>query len=833
MPSEEATLQKIDLPIQGMSCAACANRIERGLSQVKGVEKASVNFATQKATLHLNPKMVQTRDLTRTIQDLGYHVPTETVTIPIQGMSCASCVDKIQRSLLRQEGVVLAAVNLALESATVEYIPQIVDVQDLARTIQSVGYEPRLPAESSALSILGAGEDRLAREEREQAQTYQRLKRKVLLSGLLTLFIFVIGYPHMLGLPYMLPLSIQTGFWLQCLLATPVQFWAGWQFYRGAWATARHGSSDMNTLIAVGTSAAYVFSLVATFAPGLFAARGMEPTVYYDTSAAIITLILLGRMLEARAKGQTSQAIKRLMKLQARTARVIRNGQEKDIPMIDVMVGDLVIVRPGEKIPVDGQVVEGGSTVDESMVTGESLPVEKHPGDEVIGATLNRTGTFKFRTSHVGKETVLARIIKLVEEAQGSKPPIARLADVIAAYFVPAVIVIALITFMVWLWFGPKPSLTYALLNFVAVLIIACPCALGLATPTSIMVGTGKGAEYGILIRSGEALELAHQLTAIVLDKTGTLTKGKPEVTDIQTVDTKPQDDLLYYAASAERGSEHPLGEAIVAAAKARQIHLSDPESFEAIPGKGIRARINGQTVLLGNPAFLEEAGVVTGPLSSTAERFANEGKTPMFVAIDQKPAGIIAVADNLKEHSQEAVALLHRLGLKVIMLTGDNQRTALAIAKRLGIDEVRAQVLPEEKAKVVQDLQQERHVVAMVGDGINDAPALAQADIGIAIGTGTDVAMESSDITLIHGDLRGVVTAIALSRSTLRNIKQNLFWAFIYNITLIPLAAGVFYPFFKILLNPIWAAGAMGLSSISVVSNALRLRRFKPSFTA
>jgi Cu+-exporting ATPase len=496
---------------------------------------------------------------------------------------------------------------------------------------------------------------------------------------------------------------------------------------------------------------------------------------------------------------------------------------------MDVSVGDRVIVRPGEKIPVDGRVVEGSSTVDESMVTGESLPVEKHPGDEVIGATLNRTGSFKFQASRVGKETVLARIIKLVEEAQGSKPPIARLADVIAAYFVPTVIVIAVITFMIWWWLGPEPSLTYALLNFVAVLIIACPCALGLATPTSIMVGIGKGAEYGILIRSGEALELAHRLTAIILDKTGTLTRGKPEVTDIRTLNGGPENGLLRYAASAERGSEHPLGEAIVTAAKARQLELSEPQAFEAIPGKGIRAQIDGQIILLGHSGFLEESGVSTGSLSSIAERFADDGKTPMFVAIDQKPAGIIAVADTLKEHSQEAVAMLHRLGLKVIMLTGDNSRTALAIGKRLGIDEVRAQVLPEDKAKAVQDLQQQGHVVAMVGDGINDAPALAQADIGIAIGTGTDVAMESSDITLIRGDLRGVVTAISLSRATLRNIRQNLFWAFIYNIVLIPLAAGVFYPLFRILLNPIWAAAAMGLSSVSVVGNALRLRRFRP----
>lgn len=830
MPSETVTTQKLDLPIQGMSCASCANRIEKGLGQMQGVQKATVNFATQRATVVLDPSVVSTRDLVKTIQGLGYDVQTESVTISIQGMSCASCVNKIQQALIHLPGILSASVNLALESATIQYIPQLVNLPDLAHTIRSVGYEPKLPTGPSALDV----QDRLAQAEREQAVAFRRLRNKVIVSALLTLAIFVLAYPHMLGLPWVMPWSTQAGAFLQLILATPVQFWAGWQFYRGAWATARHGTSDMNTLIALGTSAAYLYSLLATFTPGLFAAQGLEAAVYYDTSAAIITLILLGRMLEARAKGQTSQAIKRLMKLQPKTARVIRNGQEKDIPIIDVSVGDFIVVRPGEKIPVDGQVVEGYSTVDESMITGESLPVQKNPGAEVIGGTLNQTGSFKFRAGRVGKETALAQIIKLVQEAQGSKPPIARLADVIAAYFVPAVIAIAFVTFAVWWAFGPQPALTYALLNFVAVLIIACPCALGLATPTSIMVGTGKAAEHGILIRSGEALEQAHRITAIILDKTGTLTEGKPKVTDLHTAEGWISDEeLLRYAASAEKGSEHPLGEAIVEAAQARLIKLLEPQGFEAVPGKGIRAQIDGQIVLLGSEAFLRESGVEMGSLSTTSERLAEEGKTPMFVALGNRHAGIIAVADTLKEHAREAVNSLHRLRLKVIMLTGDNQRTAQAIAKKLGIDAVRAQVLPQDKTEVVRDLQRQGHIVAMVGDGINDAPALARADIGIAIGTGTDVAMESSDITLIRGDLRAVVTAIELSRATLRNIRQNLFWAFVYNIVLIPLAAGVFYPLLGILLNPIWAAAAMGLSSVSVVSNALRLRRFKPSAVA
>jgi Cu+-exporting ATPase len=552
--------------------------------------------------------------------------------------------------------------------------------------------------------------------------------------------------------------------------------------------------------------------------------------VYFDTAAAIIVLILLGRVLEARARGHTSEAIKKLIGLQAKTARIIRDGAEVDVPIEDVEVGDVIVVRPGEKIPVDGVIKDGYSSVDESMITGESIPVEKKSGDTVIGATINKTGSFKFEAAKVGRDTMLSQIINMVQEAQGSKPPIARLADLIAAYFVPTVIGIASVTFLVWFFFGPDPALTYAVLNFIAVLIIACPCALGLATPTSIMVGTGKGAENGILIRGGESLETAHKINAIIFDKTGTLTKGEPEVTDVVAGDTVSDKDIIFYAASSERGSEHPLGEAIVKRATEMGVALEDPTEFNAVPGHGIKAEVSGKKVLLGNEALMRDESVPIDAFAETATKLAHEGKTPMFVAIDGKAAGIISVADTLKETSKDAVHKLHGLGIEVVMLTGDNKRTGEAIAKQVGIDRVLAEVLPNQKAEEVRKLQDEGRVVAMVGDGINDAPALAQADVGIAIGTGTDVAMEASDITLIKGDLGGVVTAIQLSKATLRNIKQNLFWAFAYNTILIPVAAGVLYPIWGILLSPIFAAGAMGMSSVTVVSNALRLRKFRAS---
>jgi Cu+-exporting ATPase len=815
-------LKKVELPITGISCASCVAKIEKGLSKMSGIVDAKVNFATEKATISFDPSRVHVGDFVATIKGLGYEAGIGKVTLPIHGMSCASCVKKVEDVLNNLEGVVRASVNFATEQATVQYIPGAVSLADFRKAVKDAGYE-----------ILEAGmvgkEDIVDREKAAREAEYRKLERKFITGLSLVIPVFLLGHWWLLGLSKVFDLSREVNFYLQLIFQTPIQFWVGWQFYVGAWKTAKHKSADMNTLIAVGTSAAYFYSVLATFFPWLFAAKGLVSEVYFDTAGAIIVLILLGRLLEARAKGQTSEAIKKLIGLHAKTARVLRDGREIDIPVEEVQIGDLVVVRPGEKIPVDGVIRDGHSSVDESMVTGESIPVEKKTEDEVIGASINKTGTFTFEATKVGKDTVLAQIIKMVEEAQGSKPPIARMADIIASYFVPAVIGIAIITFIVWYFFGPAPALTYAVLNFVAVLIIACPCALGLATPTSIMVGTGKGAESGVLIRGGEALETAHKLNAIVMDKTGTLTKGEPSVTDIVESDGYKKEDLLRYAASAEKGSEHPLGEAIVNRAKEENIPLINPENFNAIAGHGIEATIDGRSLLLGNAKLMNDRGIALDGLEEKAEELSNQGKTPMFVAIDRNPAGIIAVADTLKENSKEAVEALHRMGIEVAMITGDNRRTADAIARQINIDRVLAEVLPEVKADEVKKLQAEGKKVAMVGDGINDAPALAQADVGIAIGTGTDVAMESSDITLISGDLRGVVMAIALSRATIRNIKQNLFWAFAYNTILIPVAAGVLFPFLGILLNPIFAAAAMGLSSVTVVSNALRLRRFKP----
>jgi Cu+-exporting ATPase len=812
--------QRVVLPITGMSCASCAVNIEKGLSQMEGVVDANVNFATEKATVTFDPEHVAVGDLAKTVKDLGYQARVERITVPVRGMSCASCVEKVQTALKNVPGVVKASVNFATEKATVEYLSGQVTVKDLAKAVHDAGYE---------LLYTTEGEDVVEKERAAREAEVRRLKQKFIVGLVLVIPIFLLGNLHMLGLSHLLALDSQTNFIIQLLLQTPVQFWVGWQFYRGAWAAARHKTTDMNTLIAVGTSAAYLYSVAATFFPQLFAAKGLAAAVYFDTAGAIVVLILLGRLLEARAKGQTSEAIKKLIGLQPKTAIVVRDGKEQEIPVADVQIGDQVMVRPGERIPVDGVVLEGYSAVDESMVTGESIPVEKQAGAEVIGATINKTGSFKFRAVKVGKETMLAQIIRMVEEAQGSKPPIARLADIIASYFVPAVIGAAVVTFIIWYFFGPAPALTYAVLNFVAVMIIACPCAMGLATPTSIMVGTGKGAEQGVLIRGGEALETAHKLDAIILDKTGTITKGEPSVTDIVAADGYKAAEMLRLAASAERGSEHPLGEAILRKAKETGVKLEEPKDFSAIPGQGIEAVIGGQKVLLGNMKLMKEKGVPIDKIKGKDAAFSEKGKTPMFMAVDGRPAGIIAVADTLKQDSAAAIDALHRLGLEVIMVTGDNKRTADAIAKEIGIDRVLAEVLPQVKAGEVKKLQAEGKRVGMVGDGINDAPALAQADVGIAIGTGTDVAIESSDITLISGDLKGVVTAIALSKATIRNIKQNLFWAFAYNTILIPVAAGVLFPFFGILLNPIFAAGAMGLSSITVVSNALRLRRFKP----
>jgi Cu+-exporting ATPase len=835
MSKPTARTKKIIIPVTGMTCASCSVTVEKALSQLDGVSGAFVNLASEKASVEYDPNKLSAKTLAATISDTGYGVALEKKTFGVTGMSCASCAANIEKALVKVAGVISVNVNLATEKATVEFPAGTVTMANLKKAVVEAGFGV-IEAEAKE----GAPQpDEITETTRQELRT---LRRKLILAVGIGFFMLLVAVSHFTG--DWMPTFLGNKYLLWAL-ATPVQFWAGWQFYKGMWGALKHRTANMNTLIAVGTSAAYLYSVSAILFPAFFSEGGREANIYFDTAAIIIGLILLGRFLEARAKGQTSDAIKKLIGLQARTARILRQGQELDIPIEQVLVGDIVIVRPGEKVPVDGVVKEGYSSIDESMVTGESLPVEKEAGSQVTGATINKTGSFRFTATKVGKDTVLAQIIWLVEEAQGSKAPIQRLADQISSYFVPAVITVATIVFVLWFFLGPAPALTFALLNFVAVLIIACPCALGLATPTAIMVGTGKGAENGVLIRSGEALETAHKIKAIILDKTGTLTQGRPVVTDVFTLPGFTEGDLLTAAASAERGSEHPLGESIVSRAKEQNLSLTDATHFKALPGYGIEARVNGKTVLLGNLKLMRDRDIALDGLEERATTLASEGKTAMFVSLDGKAAGVIAVADTLKPNSKEAVERLQRLGLDVIMLTGDNQRTAEAIARQVGITSVLADVLPEHKAAAVKKLQAEGKTVAMVGDGINDAPALAQADVGIAIGTGTDVAMEAADVTLISGDLRGVVTAISLSKQTLRTIKQNLFWAFAYNILLIPVAAGVLYFVFSSsgvptqlqfflgdfgFLNPVLAAAAMAISSLTVVSNSLRLKRFNPA---
>ena len=738
--------------------------------------------------------------------------------IGIRGMHCAACVAKVEQALSQTPGVLRASVNLASEEALVEYLPGRVSLPGLGAAVASTGFE-----------MVERGESAEEEVERQHRDDYLLLKRKLIVSAVLTVVILMGSMTPLLSF---LPLGAPV--WL-FVLTTPVQFWVGGQFYRNAWARAQHGSSDMNTLIAVGTSAAYLYSTVAVFAPGFFVEVGQQPQMYFDTAAVIITLILLGRLLEARAKRRTTEAIRRLAQLQPKTATVLHGeGEQETVPVEQVQVGDQVLVRPGESIPIDGIVRAGSSAVDESMLTGESLPVEKRPGDSVTGATLNTMGALTVLATKVGKETTLARIIDLVRQAQGSKAPIQRLADTVVAYFVPAVIATAVVTFCLWLMFGPSPSLTFALMTFVAVLIIACPCSLGLATPTAIMVGTGRGAEYGVLIKGGEILERAHTLTTVVFDKTGTLTTGKPAVTEVIPSETLPErirlnsEEVLCVAARAEWQSEHPLGQAAVQQAKAQGLNLGPVESFVALAGHGVEARIDGKLVLVGSRRLLAQRGIQSDDILEHGERLSREGKTPLYVVVNRRVVGLIAVADTLKPRAAEAVRRLQQMGLEAVMLTGDNQYTAQAIARQVGITRVLAEVLPEDKAAEIVRLQDNGAAVAMVGDGINDAPALAQATVGIAVGTGTDIALEAADITLMRGELSGVAMAIALSRRTVQIIRQNLFWAFAYNTAGIPLAAGLLYPSLGILLDPMVAASAMALSSVSVLTNSLRLRTMR-----
>ncbi|UCE65015.1 MAG: copper-translocating P-type ATPase [Candidatus Zixiibacteriota bacterium] len=801
----------LTIPISGMHCASCVGKVEKSLKDVEGTVEVNVNLATQQASIRYDPDKTGISDFVETVRSIGYDVPLQKTEIKISGMSCASCVASIEKWLLDMDGVFDASVNLGAETAYVTHIPD-VKFEDLKVVIESAGYKVVSPPVEETEDF----------EKKSLDQFYSALKLRFVASAILTALVLIFAMTPIL------PTGISR--YAQLIVTIPIVFWTGSRFYIGFIKGLRHKTADMNTLVAVGTGSAFVYSVVATFFPALFESAGRAADVYYDTAAVIITLILLGRTLEARAKSHTSDAVRKLAGLQAKTARVIRDGKEIDIDIKDVVVGDIVIVRPGEKIPVDGEIIDGFSAIDESMLTGESIPVDKKAGDKIIGATINKTGSFKFKATRIGKDTALAQIIQMVKQAQGSKAPVQRLADRIAGIFVPIVIGIAVITFIIWFFAGPEPALTIALLNFVSVMIIACPCALGLATPTAVMVGTGLGAEHGILIKGGEVLEKARQIDTVVFDKTGTLTRGIPEVTDIVATDNFDENKLLYYASSLEKRSEHPLGMAVVKIAEEKNIKLAEPENFLALEGKGISGRVNNNRVLLGKIGFMTEKEIDLSGIGQKAEEFAENGNTVMILAVDNKAAGIIAVADTLKDEAPGIIDQLNKNRILPVMITGDNSRTAKAIAGKVGITEVVAEVLPQEKAERVKQLQSEGKKVAMVGDGINDAVALAQADIGIAIGTGTDVALEASDITLVGGDLAGVPRAIRLSRKTLATIKWNLFWAFIYNIIGIPIAAGILYPAFGTagFLSPMIASGAMAFSSVFVVTNSLRLKKAK-----
>lgn len=807
--------------IEGMTCAACARAVERVTKKLEGVSSASVNLATEKLNIQYDESKLTIDDIQSAVDKAGYKAITETVqkTLKVEGMTCASCAKAVERVTGKLEGVIESNVNLATEKLTIYYEPSEVRLIDIKKAVEKAGYK--------------------AVEEETIVDTHRDIKKKeqsklwirFIISAISTIPLLYISMGHMIGLPlpdFLNPHIHPAAFALAQLVLTIPVVVVGYKYYLIGFKTLAKGSPNMDSLIAIGTSAAVLYGIFAT----VQILRGYEEyamELYFESAAVILTLITLGKYFETVSKGKTSEAIKKLMGLAPKTASILRKDLEVEIPIDEVEVGDIIIVKPGEKMPVDGIVMDGTTSVDESMLTGESIPVEKHPGDTVIGASINKNGSIRYKATRVGKDTTLAQIIKLVEDAQGSKAPIAKLADIIAGYFVPIVMILALIAGLGWYFIGGE-TVIFSLTIFISVLVIACPCALGLATPTAIMVGTGKGAEHGVLIKSGEALEIAHRIDTVVFDKTGTITEGKPKVTDIFTAHDFTENEILILSASAEKGSEHPLGEAIVNHAKDLGLKTEEYSDFKAIPGHGIEVIIGKKKVLLGNAKLMVEEEVSLDNWEEVSDRLANEGKTPMYVAIEGKLAGIIAVADTVKETSIRAIERLHKMGLEVAMITGDNNRTAKAIAKQVGIDKVLSEVLPHDKANEVKKLQAEGRKVAMVGDGINDAPALAQADIGIAIGSGTDVAMESADIVLMRSDLMDVPTAIQLSRSTIRNIKENLFWAFAYNTIGIPVAMGILHIFGGPLLNPMFAGAAMSLSSVSVVANALRLKRFKPA---
>ena len=817
------TTDRITIPITGMTCAACVSHVSSAIQEMPSVADVSVSLASEKASLLLRDGSLRSEELMDALEDAGYGVGTEKATLAVGGMTCAACVGHIQHALTDVDGVLSVGVNLASERAAVEYIPGFAAVSEMRHAVEDAGY--------TLIGIVGEQDDAAT------ARDVYFLRRKFLAS--LVVAVLIMGLMFAPGAHNLLPIGMD---YLLLVLASPVQFWAGRQFYHGAWGALKHRTSNMNTLIAVGTSVAYFYSAVVTLLSDSPFFDGIPSATFFDTSTAIIALVLLGQYLEANAKQRASSAIRAMMTLQPKSARVIRDGGEVEVPIDDLQVGEVVIVRPGEQIPVDGNVVEGMSAVDESMLTGESVPVDKSVGTEVFGGTINTTGSFNYCVSKIGRDTLLSHIISMVEQAQASKAPVQRLADSVAAYFVPSVITFAALTFAFWLVFGPSPSYIHATLTAVAVLIIACPCALGLATPAAIMVGMGKGADFGVLIRNAEALERAHRVQTVALDKTGTLTVGKPSVVELVSNDIAVE-ELLILAASAEWHSEHPLGKAIVRAAEERGLLLTPVKNFQALPGHGVCATLDNTSLLLGNLALMRSERVLLDEYDAPASALTERGMTPVFVARNGEIVGLIAIADTIRLETRTAVSRLKQNGIEVVMLTGDNRRTAEEVARQVGIERVVAEVLPGGKASEISDLQSTGRVVAMVGDGINDAPALAQADVSFAIGAGADVATETADITIISEDIQAVSTAIRLSRATMRSIRQNLFWAFAYNVALIPIAAGVLYPLFAnndipgILvpllgehgfLNPILAAAAMAISSVTVLANSLRLRGFK-----
>lgn len=834
-------INSISLPISGMSCASCVSHVEGALKEVPGVSRVVVNLGTNKASLEYDPQRARLTDMKRAVEDVGYGIPTSEITLDVRGMTCASCVAHVEGALKELTGVQEAVVNLGLATARVVYIPGVVTSSAMKRAVRDVGYEA---AERSA------GTDALDRERQVREDEIKTQGRNLLIAGSIGMIVMIGTFYDMLGpLQKFIPEFLSYK-WVIGLLTTPIVFGPGRQFFTNSWRGLKHGVTDMNLLYATGIGAAYGIAVINTIAPK--AGFGGEGATFFESAALLTVFIILGRWLEALTRGRTSEAIRKLMKLQPKIARIVRSdGREEEIPAEEVEIGDLILVRPGEGIPVDGMVADGYSAVDESMLTGESLPVEKKTGDTIIGGTLNKTGAFKFTATRIGKDSALGQIIKLVEDAQASKAPIQKLADWVAGHFILGVHMLAVVVFMFWFFFGYQmffdPSsrfilspytlgeigvFGFSLLLSVTVLVISCPCAVGLATPSAMMAGTGKAAEYGVLFKGAEAIENTSHLQTIVFDKTGTLTKGEPLVTDVISNDgfDNSQSLILRLAASAERNSEHPLGEAIVHGAETRGIILEDPETFNSIPGHGVVAKVAGRAVLLGNRKLMKENGVDFTALMDKTETLEANGKTVMFIAVDGKPAGLIAVADTLKEHSAEAIKRLHKMGIETIMITGDNQRTAEAIARQVGIDRVLAEVLPQEKAEEVKKLQASGKKVGMVGDGINDAPALAQAEVGMAIGSGTDVAKETGDVILIKNDIRDVVTALEVARATMNKVKQNLFWAFIYNSLGIPLAAGLLYPFVSVIISPELAGLFMAISSITVTMNTLLLKGFKPS---